>query len=681
MALANRLTFLHSLIALLAVLALILPTASAVTLTAEEQAIFNSMRNASGQQRASLTVDDILTQVARAHARDMAQNDYFGHAFSDGHQPNWHVEAAGYRLPDSYPNDGNNIESIAAGQTSAGSAWSAWMNSASHKQHLLAEHAFYATQTRVGIGYYRDPSSEYIHYWVVLTAPPQPGPQLSITSPDAGERVTSPQVAVSGTAGGTTPVTSVQFRVENATGTGSYQTASGTATWSGTATNLVPGSNTIRVRSLDSGGSVLKEATVSITYAVIRPLNVSVNGEGSVSSGYLGTSQREVGRTYTVTATPATGWVFNGWTGSITSSSTALSFTMSEGLSLVANFVPNPFVGRNGLYNGLIQSGSPSHASSGFVSVKMTTSGGFSGKLTLGGVVYSVKGKFDAAGDTIATIARKNQAPLTLTLHVDLAGDTGRMTGSVTDGTLTASVTADRARTSAEGPSPFAGRYTLSLPGSSSGALPRGHGFGTMVVDSAGIAKMSGSLADGRSFSQSAAISKNGVLPIYAALYSGTGSLAGNVTCRETGASDVDGSVRWTKPERLTDRYQQAAINHSISLIGSRYVAPAKGTTVLDVVAGPNNSELEFTAGNLDSQLAQTATLDASNRVVISARVIAGISAKVSTSNGRFTGAFVHPVSGVSRKFTGVVFQKQNAGFGYFLGVDLSGTAAFAPAE
>ena len=149
-------------------------TARAWTANAQEQEIANQMIQASGQRRAFLQFDPILAQVARERAADMARRNYFDHINPDGHGANYLVRRAGYVLPPGYPADGNNLESIAAGGSTASVTWSDWMGSAPHKTHLLGELDFFATQTAYGVGYYEDPAAHYRYYWVVITAPPKP---------------------------------------------------------------------------------------------------------------------------------------------------------------------------------------------------------------------------------------------------------------------------------------------------------------------------------------------------------------------------------------------------------------------------------------------------------------------------------------------------------------------------
>lgn len=141
-------------------------------LNLQEQQIAEYMRTHPEQQRPSFICDPILAQVARARAQDMADRAYFGHTNPDGFGPNYLVRQAGYPLPGWYGNapDANNIESIAAGYSTAEAAWNGWMGSTGHRTHLLGLDPFWAEQIEYGIGYVEKPGSPYTYYWVAITA-------------------------------------------------------------------------------------------------------------------------------------------------------------------------------------------------------------------------------------------------------------------------------------------------------------------------------------------------------------------------------------------------------------------------------------------------------------------------------------------------------------------------------
>ena len=137
------------------------------SLNTQEEQVEALFRNDAEQRRQNPTRNDILSQVARARAQDMAQRNYFSHTDPDGHQPNFKVKQAGYLLPDFYPSESNNIESIGLNYTAPADAWQAWKNSPAHRVHVLGEETFYAAQTDYGIGYAESANGKY---WVLITA-------------------------------------------------------------------------------------------------------------------------------------------------------------------------------------------------------------------------------------------------------------------------------------------------------------------------------------------------------------------------------------------------------------------------------------------------------------------------------------------------------------------------------
>lgn len=125
------------------------------------------------QQRPAMRLHATLVAVAEARACDMAARGYFSHVDPDGHGPNHHVRAAGYKLPGNYGSEGNGVESIAGGQATAAEAFKGWMQSPGHRRHLLGEGGVYGVQIRYGIGHCKLDSSRYGNYWVFVAAPEQ----------------------------------------------------------------------------------------------------------------------------------------------------------------------------------------------------------------------------------------------------------------------------------------------------------------------------------------------------------------------------------------------------------------------------------------------------------------------------------------------------------------------------
>jgi hypothetical protein len=85
-------------------------------------------------------------------------------------------------------------------------------------------------------------------------------PTITISAPTNGQVVTTPSITVSGTASDNVGVSKVEVKM----GSGSWQVASGTTSWSKPVT-LSPGSNIISARATDTAGNTMETST-SVTY-------------------------------------------------------------------------------------------------------------------------------------------------------------------------------------------------------------------------------------------------------------------------------------------------------------------------------------------------------------------------------------------------------------------------------
>src|SRR6185503_12235426 len=96
------------------------------------------------------------------------------------------------------------------------------------------------------------------------------------------------------------------------------------------------------------------------------------------------------------------------------------------GLSLTANFVPNPFATVAGKFNGLFYetslAGGVLHGSSGFFTLTLTDRGAYTASILSGGFKLSASGQLDLNGRATNTVVRKGTNALVVTWHVDLGG-------------------------------------------------------------------------------------------------------------------------------------------------------------------------------------------------------------------------------------------------------------------
>jgi len=111
---------------------------------------------------------------------------------------------------------------------------------------------------------------------------------------------------------------------------------SGTPTAEGVSHVVISASNAIGVAM----------AYLTITVNGAKPfaaLTVGVNGDGSVTSGLLGTTYPIVGSSISVSANAAPGYIFTGWSGGITSTANPLDLTVNSPTSIQANFTSAGF--------------------------------------------------------------------------------------------------------------------------------------------------------------------------------------------------------------------------------------------------------------------------------------------------------------------------------------------------
>ena len=663
--------------------------------TPEEQGIVNALLNDPGQKRnkGTMQADATLTAVARARAKDMAKRRFFGHVNPNGIGPNYAVRSAGYPLPlwwgDSRAE--NNVESISAGYPTATAAWSALLASPGHRKHLLATDSFYQDQTNYGVGYYYDESSPYWSYFVVITAPPKAKTTLTISSPVSGTKIGASVVTVAGTVGGSGLVGWLDIRLENASGTTGWTRVSlpagtGVGTWSTVLSGFVPGANTVRLRSYTGVGNLLKEATSSVQWVVLKPLTVAVDGDGDVTAGFLGTKNRELGVNYTISAKPNDNrTIFSHWTGlppSANAESARQTFTMTEGLSLVAHFVPNPYGTLSGVYQGVL--GGLNASTTGQLRVSVTPLGKFSGRLYYGAGSHAISGTMNASGRADLQIKRAGQAEIGLSFSLDITGTTQQVIGTVNEFGVITPLRAERRAESSEALDEgrlvnHSGQFTVRItPDTTVANAPHGSGYAIIRIAKSNNVTVSGTLADGRAISASSIVSINDTVPIYARLFSGTGAVTGTTTLVNTTTADISGSVRWFKPERLADQYYPQAFTTQNPVIGSRYIRPVKGTAFIDFQTAQNRARLLLSSGNIQTQITQSLEDESNNTVELQTPTYTGMKITVNASTGLLSGCFLHPTAGV-RKFSGVVSQKQRVGWGFFLGVDQGGSMLLQP--
>jgi hypothetical protein len=326
-------------------------------------------------------------------------------------------------------------------------------------------------------------------------------------------------------------------------------------------------------------------------------------------------------------------------------------------------------------YNGLFLSTNQVTAqNSGSFTLTTTTGGAFTGKLQIGNTRASFAGTF--IGGIANPVAHPSKLqPINLQLQWDASSD--RITGSISDGTWTASLASDRAAFDGKSlVAPQTGRYTVIIPGTNnSPAFPTADGYGTITVSTAGRISLAGTLADGTKITQSTSLSTNGDWPFFVSLYSGQGALAGWVTFSDTVQTALSGNLNWIKPVSSKAKFYAAGFTNRTDILGFVYHQPAKGTSVLDFSSGV----LTLAGGNLGQGITNHVLLDGNNR--INNLDHNKLSMTVTLPTGAFRGTVTDPVTMKAIPFGGVVAQSLNRASGNFFGTSQSGQVNLSPTE
>jgi hypothetical protein len=310
-------------------------------------------------------------------------------------------------------------------------------------------------------------------------------PTLTLASPIAGANVlTGNTITISGSASDNNGVDSVKVKLNTSATVDAVLANPGgtTTTWS---LDVVPieGANSVSVRAVDTTG--LGSTPMVRNFTISRKLEVAIlpadggtvtAGLGTVASVFSPESNREVGKSYTLVATPKPGFIFKDWTvtgftpaqygqlGIVASAleKSTLTFIFRRDLKLTANFVNNPYddPGVAGNYNGLVHASTvpadnsfPGLGTEGYLTATVLNTGGFSGRLTIDGFVLNVAGIFDHQGRArfgtarahTLTVPRTNKP--SLVVKFDIGGAPGSVVPTV--GLITGTVEAKQFLSSA----------------------------------------------------------------------------------------------------------------------------------------------------------------------------------------------------------------------------------------
>lgn len=266
-------------------------------------------------------------------------------------------------------------------------------------------------------------------------------------------------------------------------------------------------------------------------------------------------------------------------------------------------------------------------------------------------------------------------------------------------------------------PSDENGRYTVLLDplldqdtqtngGLAPSAFPQAAGSGRLTLSGTGDVKLVGRLADGAPFSYTNRLSPTLSWPFYVPLYGRRGFLAGQVQFDPTLAQSDAAceAMSWVRPVGWPTPYGPGWPNGiTVGFAASKYVVPAQPTparptpanpygvfgpgvpvnTVADAIPYFVPVELVLAGGGLEGDAVLAARLSGANVLTPSGGIPEGspfLGARwaFAPADGGFRGSFVHPATGKTVPFSGVVLQKTGRAAGSFEFLPATGPGASA---
>jgi hypothetical protein len=327
-----------------------------------------------------------------------------------------------------------------------------------------------------------------------------------------------------------------------------------------------------------------------------------------------------------------------------------------------------------GSYGGLLTHGGD--ITGGLESVVISKTGALSGTVVILGKRHAFKGTLGVDGATTVVIARTGLPNIVGTIQLARADGTTdgyQLTGSFTaDGTSHAVDAAFFPIYLRTAPAPQAGQYTLAMRAPDAvdtTTQPGGDGYASLKISPTGDCTGTLTLADGTTATISGRVSRKAEWSLHRNLYGTTGGyVAGKLTFRDvTGISDLDGTLRWLKPNAVPSTKSYAAgFDTTRGVVGSRYTVPLASQRAFAGLAttfyntwlrliGPDMSTLPTL--NLTTISRATTWTTANNLLYYGPDKI---SMTFTPATGLISGNCVDAANGINLSFGGALLQKQS---------------------
>jgi len=489
-------------------------------------------------------------------------------------------------------------------------------------------------------------------------------PTLLVNDPAVSSVVTTDStITFSGTAGDNQELARVLYDTPE----GRSFVANGKENWTAEVP-LIPGTNKISVRSVDYFGNLSPAVERTIFLSHARSVAFRVQGKGT-ATGITNGQTFLVGVNYTLVAKPSAQQYFLGWrdhNNNVLSGDRTFSFTMRDyTTNLVCVFSKTLLGITNGAYKGLFFTGTngPSR-SAGSIAISVAPSGFYSGRLAPLGAGYAIRGQFDASGNTIISGRRGTD---TLVLGMSFSTEES-IFGSYSDGHSLSSVGLWHVEkfTSAN-PAPQAGTYSFLISPTMDTQLAAagGYGFGSVVIDTLGRIKMTGTLANGTAIRQTSAMLAGDLWAFYASAKAGREVLLGVPSFASNNVFNAD--VKWFSADF------PGKTNQNARLSGSPFVPPSQAR-----LFNWTNGVMALSGGDLPAVIFANVILNADGSFAIPSNPN-NIQVSLQAATGGITGSFTHPVTAALTPLRGAVLQSSNMAAGFFPGGTRNGAFTIRP--
>jgi uncharacterized repeat protein (TIGR03803 family) len=527
---------------------------------------------------------------------------------------------------------------------------------------------------------------------VILTVTPDTTPPtVGIASPAANARTNSP--VFNGTAADNARVTNVVWWLTNFNGgpvlIGVAALTNGGSNWSFAVTPF-PGTNVLAAQSVDFAGLKSKTASQTFFYKVTKSLGLFAGGDGIGSFSGTASVKNDavpangaalnIGEEYSLTALAGRNSLFSNWAGSsvlgaFTNTGAVLPFVMQSNLVLTANFASNFFLAAHATYNGLFcNTNAVAAESSGMLQgLLLGTNGTFSGQLLKAGTPYSLAGGFDVSGNFSTNVGLASAAGGVLKVHLAVDREARQIVGTVSNTLWTANLTAEPAGTNLP-----SAEYTLLLapPANAPAHTPPGDGYALATNHAGMVTFFNAELADGTSFTPSAAESQNGDFPVYASLYGNAGLLLGWIHLTNLEAGPPGNTLAWIKPgSRLYPPYTNGFTN-TLVVQGGLWTNTPKNTPAIVMPEGQ--------LGISNANLLLTFSVSVSNNnvlVKLPGSPTNSLTGSIAPATGLLTVTFGNGNGKATTAGLGAILQSQTNGGGFFLGTTNAGSISLLPAR